>query len=175
MTIRRAVCRRTEKKDNGGDILQIYLLETIEIDTSSENKAHREGERKTIEEKIAFFSLAGSYAQLTLLGQPKHNSTSTQKIIPAENQNGRIQFRANTQTSIPERSNSTASTHSIQPTVDTKKARDNYERILKQLEVSIAALLLRLITVVSLAFLFSSSIAESQSRSQSTTRQSSEP
>ena len=46
MTIRRAVCRRTEKKDNGGDILQIYLLETIEIDTSPENKAHAEEEER---------------------------------------------------------------------------------------------------------------------------------
>lgn len=154
MTIRRAVCRRKEKKDNGGDIRRIYLLETVEIDTSSENKTERE--------KIAFFSLAGSYAQLTLLGQPKPNSTSTQKIIPVENQNGRIQFRANPQTSIPERSNSTASTHSIQSTGDTKKARDNYERILKQLEVSIAVLLQRVITVLILAFLFSS--VESQSR-----------
>ena len=82
------------------------------------------------------FSLAGSYAQLTLLGQPKINSTGTQKIIPADNQNGRVPFRTNTQTiSMPERSNSTTSTHSLQTTFDTKKAKENYERLTKQLEV----------------------------------------
>lgn len=79
---------------------------------------------------------AGSYAQLTLLGQPKVNSTSTQKIIPADNHNGRVPLRAHTQTiSIPERSNSTASTSSLQNTSDTKKAKDSFERISKQLEV----------------------------------------
>ncbi|CAF0797115.1 unnamed protein product [Rotaria sordida] len=84
---------------------------------------------------------AGSYAQLTLLGQPKINPTSTQKIIPADNQNGRVSFRTNTQTiSVPERSNSTTSTHSISITVDTKKLKENCERITKQLEKSKADL-----------------------------------
>jgi hypothetical protein len=73
---------------------------------------------------------------LTLLGQPKLNSISTQKVIPGDNQNGRVPFRTNNQTgSIPERSNSTTSTHSLQTTFDTKKAKENYERIAKQLEV----------------------------------------
>jgi hypothetical protein len=73
---------------------------------------------------------------LTLLGQPKVNSTSTPKSITADNQNGRVLLRANIQSSsIPERSNSTASTHSLQTTSDTKKVRENYERISKLLEV----------------------------------------
>jgi hypothetical protein len=73
---------------------------------------------------------------LTLLGQPKVNSTPTPKVIPPDNQNGRTLFRANTQTvSMPERSNSTLSTSSLQNTFDTKKAKENYERISKQLEV----------------------------------------
>jgi Rho guanine nucleotide exchange factor 12 len=81
---------------------------------------------------------SGSYAQLTLLGQPKINSTSTQKITPADNnQNGRVPLRAHTQIiSIPERSNSTISTSSLQNTFDTKKAKESYERITKQLEKS---------------------------------------
>ncbi|CAF5018554.1 unnamed protein product, partial [Rotaria sp. Silwood1] len=84
---------------------------------------------------------AGSYAQLTLLGQPKINPTSAQKIIPADNQNGRVSFRTNTQTiSVPERSNSTTSTHSLSTTVDTKKLKENCERITKQLEKSRADL-----------------------------------
>ncbi|CAF4251788.1 unnamed protein product, partial [Rotaria sp. Silwood2] len=84
---------------------------------------------------------AGSYAQLTLLGQPKINSTLAQKIIPADNQNGRVSVRTNTQTiSVPERSNSTTSTHSISTTVDTKKLKENCERITKQLEKSKADL-----------------------------------
>jgi len=58
------------------------------------------------------------------------------KIIPAENPNGRIQYRSGTHHSGPERSNSTASSHSIQSTLDTKKARENFERIVKQLEKS---------------------------------------
>ena len=95
----------------------------------------RKEKEKEKETNLFCISLAGSYAQLTLLGQPKVNSTSTQKIIPAENPNGRLQYRPGTHHSIPERSNSTASSHSIQPTLDTKKARDSYERILKQLEV----------------------------------------
>ncbi len=74
---------------------------------------------------------------MTLLGQPKINSTSTQKITPADNnQNGRVPLRAHTQIiSIPERSNSTISTSSLQNTFDTKKAKESYERITKQLEV----------------------------------------
>ena len=81
-------------------------------------------------------SLAGSYAQLTLLGQAKLHSTPTQKVIPADNQNGRVPLRSNTQTiSIPERSNSTISSSSLHHTFDTKKAKENYERIAKQLEV----------------------------------------
>jgi len=80
--------------------------------------------------------LAGSYAQLTLLGQPKINPTSIPKIIPADIQNGRGPFRSHTQTiSMPERSNSTLSTSSLQNTFDTKKAKESYERITKQLEV----------------------------------------
>lgn len=73
--------------------------------------------------------LAGSYAQLTLLGQPK-----VQKSIPNDLQNGRIQYR--TQSSNPERSNSILSTNSSQAIIDIKKARDQYEKILKQLEVN---------------------------------------
>ncbi|CAF1294482.1 unnamed protein product, partial [Rotaria sordida] len=78
---------------------------------------------------------AGSYAQLTLLGQPKVNSISqTQKTIPVDYQNGRVQYR--TQTSNPERPHSTISSNSFQTVFDTKKARDNYEKLLKQLEIS---------------------------------------
>ncbi|CAF1482564.1 unnamed protein product [Rotaria magnacalcarata] len=85
---------------------------------------------------------AGSYAQLTLLGQPKVNSISTQKVIPTDNQNGRVSFRTNNnQTiSVPERSNSTTSTHSLSTTVDIKKVKENYDRIFKQLEKSKADL-----------------------------------
>jgi len=73
---------------------------------------------------------------LTLLGQPKINSTAIPKVIPADNQNGRTLFRANTQTiSMPERSNSSLSTNSLHNTFDTKKAKESYERISKQLEV----------------------------------------
>jgi hypothetical protein len=73
---------------------------------------------------------------LTLLGQPKVNQPSTQKVIPADNHNGRVPFRPNPQTiSIPERSISTTSTHSGQNTFDLKKTKENYERISKQLEV----------------------------------------
>ncbi len=73
---------------------------------------------------------------MTLLGQPKITSTSSQKVILADNQNGRVPLRSNTQTiSIPERSNSSLSTNSLQNTFDTKKAKENYERITKQLEV----------------------------------------
>ncbi|CAF4135181.1 unnamed protein product, partial [Rotaria magnacalcarata] len=84
----------------------------------------------------------GSYAQLTLLGQPKVNSISTQKVIPTDNQNGRVSFRTNNnQTiSVPERSNSTTSTHSLSTTVDIKKVKENYDRIFKQLEKSKADL-----------------------------------
>jgi hypothetical protein len=90
------------------------------------------------EEKNFFFSLAGSYAQLTLLGQPKINSIPTQKIIPADNQNGRVPLRTNTQTiSMPERSDSTLSRNSIPNTFDTKKVKENHERIAKQLEVGL--------------------------------------
>lgn len=75
-----------------------------------------------------YLYLAGSYAQLTLLGQPK-----VQKSIPTDSQNGRVQFR--TQTSYPERSNSTISSNSLQTILDIRKARDQYEKILKQLDV----------------------------------------
>ena len=80
---------------------------------------------------------AGSYAQLTLLGQPKINPTSNQKIIHTDNQNGRVStIRAQTQTiTLPERSNSTLSSNSHTNTLDTKKARDSFDRIAKQLEV----------------------------------------
>lgn len=78
--------------------------------------------------------LAGSYAQLTLLGHPKNNSiTSTPKSIPTDLQNGRAPFRMSS--SSAERSNSTSSTGTMQPVFDIKKARDQYEKILKQLEV----------------------------------------
>ncbi|CAF3659746.1 unnamed protein product [Rotaria sordida] len=78
---------------------------------------------------------AGSYAQLTLLGQPKVNSIlQTQKTIPVDYQNGRVQYR--TQTSNPERPHSTIGSNSFQTVFDTKKARDNYEKLLKQLEIS---------------------------------------
>lgn len=77
---------------------------------------------------------AGAYAQLTLLGPAKTNSTTpTSKSTGNESSNGRVLFR--TQFSIPERSNSTISTSSLQSVSDTKKARDTYERIVKQLEV----------------------------------------
>lgn len=77
-------------------------------------------------------NLAGSYAQLTLLGQPKVNPTSIQKIIPIDNQNGRVPSRSNTQTiSIPERSNSI----NLPNSSDTKKAKENFEKITKLLEV----------------------------------------
>lgn len=80
--------------------------------------------------------LAGSYAQLTLLGQPKGNSiTSAPKSIPTDLQNGRAPVRMSSSSSA-ERSNSTSSTSTLQPVVfDIKKARDQYEKILKQLEV----------------------------------------
>ena len=39
--------------------------------------------------------------------------------------------------SSAERSNSTSSTSTLQPVFDIKKARDQYEKILKQLEVGI--------------------------------------
>ena len=115
------VIERRRRRKITGYILHIFALDIIEIDTLCN----------------FFSSLAGSYAQLTLLGQPKLNSISTQKIIPGDNnQNGRVPFRTNTQTgSIPERSNSTTSTHSLQTTFDTKKAKENYDRIVKQLEV----------------------------------------
>ncbi|CAF2521165.1 unnamed protein product [Rotaria sp. Silwood2] len=78
---------------------------------------------------------AGSYAQLTLLGQPKVNLISqTQKTIPVDYQNGRVQYR--TQVSNPERPHSTISSNSLQTVFDTKKARDSYEKLLKQLEIS---------------------------------------
>ncbi|CAF3375281.1 unnamed protein product [Rotaria sp. Silwood1] len=78
---------------------------------------------------------AGSYAQLTLLGQPKVNSISqTQKTIPVDYQNGRVQYR--TQTSNPERPHSTISSNSLQTVFDTKRTRDSYEKLLKQLEIS---------------------------------------
>lgn len=87
--------------------------------------------------KTLLFILAGSYAQLTLLGQPKINSNSIQKTIHTDNQNGRVpSTRAHIQTvSLPERSNSTLSTNSYSNTLDTKKAKDSFERIAKQLEV----------------------------------------
>lgn len=78
-----------------------------------------------------FFYLAGSYAQLTLLGQPKVNlTTQVQKTIPIDSQNGRVTFR--TQSSSVERSNGI---NTSQPVFDIKKARDQYEKILRQLEV----------------------------------------
>ena len=87
--------------------------------------------------RLVSLSLAGSYAQLTLLGQARINSVSTQRIPPADNPTSRIPpLRTGTQTSAPERSNSTTSTHSLQASSDTRKVRNNYERILKQLEVN---------------------------------------
>ncbi len=75
---------------------------------------------------------------MTLLGQPKINSIPTQKIIPADNQNGRVPLRTNTQTiSMPERSDSTISRNSVPNTFDTKKVKENHERIAKQLEVGL--------------------------------------
>ncbi len=87
------------------------------------------------EEKNLFhLCLAGSYAQLTLLGQSKLNPTiQISKPIPADSQNGRVQFR--TQSSNPERSNSMLSTSSIQTVFDIKKARDQYDKLFKQFEV----------------------------------------
>ena len=74
---------------------------------------------------------------MTLLGQAKIYAVSTQRILPADNPTSRIPpLRTGTQTSAPERSNSTTSTHSLQASSDTRKVRDNYERILKQLEVN---------------------------------------
>jgi len=87
------------------------------------------------ENKIFHLYLAGSYAQLTLLGQ-----TKLQKPIPNDSQNGRVQFR--TQSLNPERSNSTLSTNSLQAVLDIKKARDQYEKILKQLDVLIKFLII---------------------------------
>jgi hypothetical protein len=87
---------------------------------------------------LLIFCLAGSYAQLTLLGQPKTNNNpapQAQKSIPVDIQNGRTQYR--TQSSNNEKSNSTVNSNSNQPVFDTKKARDNYEKILKQFEVII--------------------------------------
>jgi len=103
--------------------------------------------RKTTEKKTIFdwfnfvfnwYYLAGPYAQLTLLGQPKANLSSTQKPLPNENQNGRVPFRGvvgGQSNSMAERSNSTISTSSLHNTFDTKKAKDIHERIMKQLEV----------------------------------------
>ena len=80
--------------------------------------------------------LAGSYAQLTLLGQPKSNSTlPTQTITRADYQNGQVQFRR--QSLNRERSYGTHRCDSLQTIFDTKKTRDNYEKIYKQLEVFI--------------------------------------
>jgi hypothetical protein len=81
--------------------------------------------------KIFHLYLAGSYAQLTLLGQ-----TKIQKSISNDSQNGRVQFRTQS-SNPPERSNSTHSTNSLQTVSDIKKARDQYEKILKQLDVFI--------------------------------------
>ncbi len=78
---------------------------------------------------IKLFYLAGSYAQLTLLGHPK---LQTQKTISNDSQNGRVQFR--TQNSTPERSNNT---NTVSVVFDGKKARDIYEKTFKQFEVLI--------------------------------------
>jgi hypothetical protein len=73
---------------------------------------------------------------LTLLGQPKVNQTSTQKVISADNSNGRVPLRTHTQIiSIPERSINTPNTHPVQNAFDIKKTKENCERITKQLEV----------------------------------------
>lgn len=76
---------------------------------------------------------------MTLLGQPKINPNSIQKTIHTDNQNGRVpSTRAHIQTvTLPERSNSTLSTTSYSNTLDTKKAKDSFERIAKQLEVGL--------------------------------------
>lgn len=94
------------------------------------------------------FSLAGSYAQLTLLGQPKVNSSLSQKAIPADNSNGRGQLRTNPPTSsVPERSNSTSNTHVLSTSADTKKLKENYDRISKQLDVSLTHLLISIFSI----------------------------
>jgi len=67
------------------------------------------------------YFLAGPYAKLTLLGQPK---LQTQKSVPNETQTVRANHRPASFRS--DRSNSL---------FDTKKARDQYEKILKQLDV----------------------------------------
>ncbi|CAF1268688.1 unnamed protein product [Adineta steineri] len=78
---------------------------------------------------------AGSYAQLTLLGQSKANPTfQTQKSVSNESQNDRVQFR--TQTSTPERSNNTIHSHSTPNVLDAKKARDIYDKVFKQFEMA---------------------------------------
>lgn len=87
-----------------------------------------------------FFYLAGSYAQLTLLGQPRANSASqSQKTIPPDYQNGRVQYR--TQSTNSERPHSFVATNSLQTVSDTKKTKDNHEKLLKQLEVQISTLI----------------------------------
>ena len=94
--------------------------------------------RKNFIIDLLIFCLAGSYAQLTLLGQPKANNnltSQTQKSIPVDIQNGRTQYR--TQSSNNEKSNNSVNSNSNQPVFDTKKARDSYEKILKQFEVII--------------------------------------
>ena len=88
------------------------------------------------EERAALFDLAGSYAQLTLLGQPKASPIlHTQKSVSTESQNGRVQFR--TQISTPERSISAIHTIATPLVFDAKKARDAYEKIFKQFEVRV--------------------------------------
>ncbi|CAM4946311.1 unnamed protein product [Rotaria socialis] len=78
---------------------------------------------------------AGSYAQLTLLGQSRTNSTSqTPKVIPVDYQNGRVQFR--TQSSNPERPHSMFISNTLQAAVDTKKTRESHDKIFKQLEIT---------------------------------------
>ncbi|CAM4747348.1 unnamed protein product [Rotaria magnacalcarata] len=78
---------------------------------------------------------AGSYAQLTLLGQSRTNSASqTPKVIPVDYQNGRVQFR--TQTSNPERPHSMFISNTLQTAVDTKKIRESHDKSFKQLEIT---------------------------------------
>ncbi|UJR10393.1 hypothetical protein I4U23_014597 [Adineta vaga] len=76
---------------------------------------------------------SGSYAQLTLLGQPKQNSQfQTQKSVTSDTQNGRVQYR--TQMSTPERPTSTIHSNPTSMLFEGKKAREAYEKIFKLFE-----------------------------------------
>lgn len=86
------------------------------------------------ENELSLFDLAGPYAQLTLLGQARATPVlQTQKSASTESHNGRVQYR--TQISTPERSISALHSVATPLLFDAKKARDAYEKVLKQFEV----------------------------------------